>query len=172
MGSIQDDFGGPTCAFPLSRLTPISRRSRARYGDALLVLEVRQARVTMACKRHLAGLVAITGSCAFCLANFVVIIGIIAGLVVCVGVLFNDNVTKIDDPCGAISVDIDAIAAADGCCVALFAVWPSARGPAAASHLGISKITCTEMRRKGRQSFVTLSLKSTPTQTTSPAMIR
>jgi len=33
-----------------------------------------------------------------------VVIGILAGVVVCLGVLFNDRVTKIDDPCGAISV--------------------------------------------------------------------
>ncbi|HTY29729.1 MAG TPA: hypothetical protein VMD51_16530, partial [Mycobacterium sp.] len=30
--------------------------------------------------------------------------GILAGVVVCLGVLFNDNVLKVDDPCGAISV--------------------------------------------------------------------
>jgi len=34
----------------------------------------------------------------------VVNLAILAGILVCVGVLFNDRVTKIDDPCGAISV--------------------------------------------------------------------
>jgi len=52
----------------------------------------------------LAGLVAITAPCAFVSANSAVVIGILAGIVVCMGVLFNDRVTKIDDPCGAISV--------------------------------------------------------------------
>jgi hypothetical protein len=33
-----------------------------------------------------------------------VIIGVLAGVVVCFGVLLNDRVLKIDDPCGAISV--------------------------------------------------------------------
>jgi Amt family ammonium transporter len=33
-----------------------------------------------------------------------VIIGLLAGVTVCCGVLFNDNVLKVDDPCGAISV--------------------------------------------------------------------
>ena len=33
-----------------------------------------------------------------------VIIGVIAGVVVCGGVLFNERVLKVDDPCGAISV--------------------------------------------------------------------
>ena len=33
-----------------------------------------------------------------------IIIGIIAGTIVCFGVLFNERTLKIDDPCGAISV--------------------------------------------------------------------
>jgi Amt family ammonium transporter len=60
--------------------------------------------ITMACNGMLAGLVAITAPCAFVSANSAVIIGILAGIVVCMGVLFNDRVSKIDDPCGAISV--------------------------------------------------------------------
>jgi Amt family ammonium transporter len=60
--------------------------------------------ITMACNGMLAGLVAITAPCAFVSANSSIIIGVLAGLVVCLGVLFNDRVTKIDDPCGAISV--------------------------------------------------------------------
>ncbi len=60
--------------------------------------------ISMACNGMLAGLVAITAPCAFVGPTSAVIIGILAGLVVCLGVLFNDNVTRIDDPCGAISV--------------------------------------------------------------------
>ena len=60
--------------------------------------------ITMACNGMLAGLVAITAPCAFVSPNSAVMIGILAGILVCVGVLFNDRVTKIDDPCGAISV--------------------------------------------------------------------
>jgi len=60
--------------------------------------------ISMACNGMLAGLVAITAPCAFVGPTSAVIIGILAGLVVCLGVLFNDNVAKIDDPCGAISV--------------------------------------------------------------------
>ena len=52
----------------------------------------------------LAGLVAITAPCAFVGANAAVIIGIIAGVLVCSGVLFNERILKVDDPCGAISV--------------------------------------------------------------------
>ena len=48
------------------------------------------------------------------------LIGIIAGIVVCAGVLFNDHVTKIDDPCGAISVH-GFCGLLGGICVGIFA---------------------------------------------------
>ena len=60
--------------------------------------------VTMACNGMLAGLVAITAPCAFVSPNSAVIIGIFAGLLVDAGVLFNERVLKVDDPCGAVSV--------------------------------------------------------------------
>jgi Amt family ammonium transporter len=60
--------------------------------------------ISMACNGMLAGLVAITAPCAFVNSISAVIIGIIAGAVVCGGVLLNERVLKIDDPCGAISV--------------------------------------------------------------------
>jgi ammonium transporter, Amt family len=58
----------------------------------------------MACNGMLAGLVAITAPCAFVSPNSAVVIGILAGILVCLGVLFNERVIKVDDPCGAISV--------------------------------------------------------------------
>src|SRR5712691_9299699 len=60
--------------------------------------------ISMACNGMLAGLVAITAPCAFVGPNAAVIIGIVAGVIVCSGVLFNDRVIRVDDPCGAISV--------------------------------------------------------------------
>jgi Amt family ammonium transporter len=60
--------------------------------------------ITMACNGMLAGLVAITAPCAFVTPTSSVVIGALAGCLVCVGVVFNDRVLKIDDPCGAISV--------------------------------------------------------------------
>jgi Amt family ammonium transporter len=59
--------------------------------------------ITMACNGMLAGLVAITAPCAFVSPTSSVIIEVLAGALVCGGVLFNERVLRIDDPCGAIS---------------------------------------------------------------------
>jgi ammonium transporter, Amt family len=63
-----------------------------------------KADISMACNGMLAGLVAITAPCAFVTANSSVVIGAVAGVLVCLGVLLNERILKIDDPCGAISV--------------------------------------------------------------------
>ena len=60
--------------------------------------------ITMACNGMLAGLVAITAPCAFVSPTSATVIGVLAGVIVCLGVLFFERVAKIDDPCGAISV--------------------------------------------------------------------
>ena len=94
--------------------------------------------VTMACNGMLAGLVAITAPCAFVGPTSAFIIGILAGLVVCLGVLFNDNVTKIDDPCGAISVH-GFCGVLGGLCLGIFAdgtYGAGWNGVGAATYLG------------------------------------
>ena len=60
--------------------------------------------ISMSCNGMLAGLVAITAPCAFVAPWAAVVIGIIAGLVVCYSVEWFDQKLRIDDPCGAISV--------------------------------------------------------------------
>jgi ammonium transporter, Amt family len=52
----------------------------------------------------LAGLVAITAPCAFVTAPSAVLIGGVAGVLVCASVIFVERSLKIDDPVGAISV--------------------------------------------------------------------
>jgi Amt family ammonium transporter len=59
---------------------------------------------SMTANGTLAGLVAITAPCAFVDGPSSFIIGLIAGLLVCVSVSFFENKLKIDDPVGAISV--------------------------------------------------------------------
>ncbi|WP_340820375.1 ammonium transporter [Methanolobus sp. WCC4] len=52
----------------------------------------------------LAGLVAITAPCGSVSNSGAFIIGLIGGIIVYVGVMFNENVLKVDDPVGAIAV--------------------------------------------------------------------
>ena len=59
---------------------------------------------SMTANGTLAGLVAITAPCAFVNAISAFIIGLIAGLLVCVSVPFVENKLRLDDPVGAISV--------------------------------------------------------------------
>ena len=59
---------------------------------------------SMTANGTLAGLVAITAPCAFVNGISSFIIGLIAGLLVCVAVPFVENKWKLDDPVGAISV--------------------------------------------------------------------
>jgi Amt family ammonium transporter len=58
----------------------------------------------MMCNGLLAGLVAITAPCAFVTAPVSMLIGAIAGVLVCVSVFFIEGTLKIDDPVGAVSV--------------------------------------------------------------------
>jgi Amt family ammonium transporter len=60
--------------------------------------------ISMMCNGMLAGLVAITAPCAFVPAPSAVLIGLIAGVLVCISVFFVDQTLKVDDPVGAISV--------------------------------------------------------------------
>ena len=60
--------------------------------------------VGMSLNGALAGLVAITAGCANVTPGSSIVIGAVAGILVVVAVLFIENVLKIDDPVGAISV--------------------------------------------------------------------
>ncbi len=59
---------------------------------------------SMAANGMLAGLVAITAPCAFVSSFWAVVIGAVAGLVVCWSVFFVEKTLKVDDPVGAVSV--------------------------------------------------------------------
>jgi len=60
--------------------------------------------ISMTANGLLAGLVAITAPCAFVNSVSAVIIGVVAGILVCVSVFFVERKLKIDDPVGAVSV--------------------------------------------------------------------
>ncbi len=118
--------------------TNLAAVSGAATAMLFWYFKFRKPDVTMACNGMLAGLVAITAPCAFVSPTSAFIIGILAGLVVCMGVLFNDNVTKIDDPCGAISVH-GFCGVLGAICLGLFAdgtYGAGWNGVGAASYLG------------------------------------
>lgn len=60
--------------------------------------------ISMIANGFLAGLVAITAPCAFVNSVSAVIIGFVAGILLCMSVFFIERVLRIDDPVGAISV--------------------------------------------------------------------
>lgn len=60
--------------------------------------------ISMAANGLLAGLVAITAPCAFVNSVSAVIIGLVAGILLCISVFFVERTLKIDDPVGAVSV--------------------------------------------------------------------
>jgi Amt family ammonium transporter len=60
--------------------------------------------ISMIANGLLAGLVAITAPCAFVNSISAVIIGFVAGILLCTSVFFVERVLRIDDPVGAISV--------------------------------------------------------------------
>ena len=76
--------------------------------------------ISMTLNGALAGLVAITASCAFVSIGSAVVIGLIAGVLVVLSVIFLDKILHIDDPVGAVSVH--AVCGVWGTlCVGLFA---------------------------------------------------
>ena len=60
--------------------------------------------VSMCLNASLAGLVAITAPCDVADCAGAAVIGVVSGLLVVFGVWFNDNVTHVDDPVGAVAV--------------------------------------------------------------------
>ncbi|MFO7696352.1 MAG: ammonium transporter [Anaerolineae bacterium] len=68
------------------------------------MLKTGKADLAMACNGCLAGLVAVTASCAYVAPWAAVVIGAIAGLLMIASVSFVENRLKIDDPVGAVSV--------------------------------------------------------------------
>ncbi len=113
--------------------------------------------ITMACNGMLAGLVAITAPCAFVSPNSAVLIGLMAGIIVDLGVLFNERVIKVDDPCGAISVHgycgwFGAV------CVGIFAdgtYGAGWNGVGAASYLGKAGMGVTGLIYGDTRQFIT-----------------
>jgi len=105
---------------------------------------------TMACNGLLAGLVAISAPCAFVSPIEAVLIGVLAGLLVVVSILFFDKTLRIDDPVGAISVH--GVCGAFGLlCVGLFARSESIPRPNGLTGGPIGFFTSGELGQLGAQ---------------------
>jgi Amt family ammonium transporter len=80
--------------------------SAAGAATAMLVTMIRQGKPDLGVMANgmLAGLVAITAPCAFVNSTGAVLIGLIAGVLLVFGLTFVENVMKVDDPVGAITV--------------------------------------------------------------------
>ncbi len=70
----------------------------------LVTTKFRKPDPSMLCNGMLAGLVAVSGPCAFITPIGAVIVGLVAGILVVYSVLFLEGKLRVDDPVGAISV--------------------------------------------------------------------
>jgi len=71
---------------------------------ALVTMKFRKPDPSMVCNGLLAGLAAISASCAFVSPAGAILTGAVAGLLVVYAVLFFEGTMKVDDPTGAVSV--------------------------------------------------------------------
>jgi Amt family ammonium transporter len=80
--------------------------SAAGAFSAMIYMWMRYGKpdISMIANGFLAGLVAVTAPCAFIGSGVAVLIGAIAGVLLCVSVFFVEQKMKVDDPVGAISV--------------------------------------------------------------------
>jgi Amt family ammonium transporter len=100
---------GSTLAFAenighIAVTTNLAAASGAVAAMIVIWLINKKPDVSMTLNGALAGLVAITAPCAVVSPISAIIIGLIAGILVVLSVLFIDKVLKIDDPVGAVSV--------------------------------------------------------------------
>jgi len=84
--------------------TMLAATAGAASACALVTFKFRKPDPSMVCNGLLAGLVAISASCAFVNPAGAVITGAVAGLLVVCAVLFFEGTMKVDDPMGALSV--------------------------------------------------------------------
>jgi Amt family ammonium transporter len=91
----------------IAKITVVTNAAGAIGGIAALVtakIMFKKWEATMALNGVLAGLVAITAPCAWIDIGPAFIVGLLAGILVVLSVVFFDQVVKVDDPVGAISV--------------------------------------------------------------------
>jgi Amt family ammonium transporter len=95
--------GGQNAAL-IATNTLLASVAGAATAYAIVTMKFRKPDPSMVCNGLLAGLVAISASCAYVNPVGAVITGGVAGLLVVYAVLFFEGVMKVDDPTGAVSV--------------------------------------------------------------------
>ena len=96
--------GDPTLIGKITVATNAAAAAGCVAALCIAKLMFKKWEATMALNGALAGLVAITAPCAWISTEHAFIVGAIAGVLVVLSVVFFDQVVKIDDPVGAISV--------------------------------------------------------------------
>ncbi|HEX7671595.1 MAG TPA: ammonium transporter [Polyangiaceae bacterium] len=84
--------------------TMIASAAGAMAAGAYVWMRFGKPDITMICNGLLAGLVAITGPCAFVSSGASVVIGGVAGVLVVMAAVFVEQKLKVDDPVGAVAV--------------------------------------------------------------------
>jgi Amt family ammonium transporter len=84
--------------------TLLASAAGAASAYAVVTMKFHKPDPSMVCNGLLAGLVAISASCAFVNPAGAVITGAVAGLLVVYAVLFFEGTMKVDDPAGAVSI--------------------------------------------------------------------
>jgi Amt family ammonium transporter len=97
-------FTGGQRASLIAVNTLLAAAAGAASAYAIVTIKFRKPDPSMVCNGLLAGLVAISASCAFVSPAGAVITGAVAGLLVVYAVLFFEGTMKVDDPTGAVSV--------------------------------------------------------------------
>ncbi len=97
-------FSGGQRAPLIAVNTLLASAAGAASALAIVTMKFRKPDPSMVCNGLLAGLVAISASCAFVSPAGAVITGAVAGVLVVYAVLFFEGRMKVDDPMGAVSV--------------------------------------------------------------------
>ncbi len=97
-------FTDPSRASIIAVNDLLASAAGAAAACALVTIKFRKPDPSMVCNGLLAGLVAISGSCAFVNPTGAVLTGAVAGVLVVYAVLFFEGTIKVDDPMGALSV--------------------------------------------------------------------
>jgi Amt family ammonium transporter len=97
-------FTDPARAPIIAVNTLLAAVAGAAAACVLVTVKFRKPDPSMVCNGLLAGLVAISASCAFVNPAGAVLTGIVAGILVVYAVLFFEGKMKVDDPMGALSV--------------------------------------------------------------------